>query len=147
MNPKLAPLVRMLSAPHDGEVLATVAAIRRTLAADKQDLHDLARLIERELPAPSPAISVRGFNEYAAGYTAGQAARPHYRWPDGIYRPQRPPRRARKPRQRKAAPVAPVAPAPWKSTPVTFMNKLGNRIVLCAIGGASVGVLALMAAR
>jgi hypothetical protein len=68
MNPKLAPLVRMLAAPHDGEVLATVAAIRRTLAASGQDLHDLARLIERDAPAATAppggyATQWRGFSE------------------------------------------------------------------------------------
>lgn len=34
-----------LASDHPGEVVATVAAIRRTLAAEGEDLHDLARSI------------------------------------------------------------------------------------------------------
>jgi len=43
----ISKLIPRLASDHDGEVLATVAAIRRTLAAGGRDLHDLARLVAR----------------------------------------------------------------------------------------------------
>ncbi|HEY5305191.1 MAG TPA: hypothetical protein VIJ52_00790 [Pseudolabrys sp.] len=58
MNPKLGNFVRLLASNHDGEVLAAVAALRRTLAADKLDLHDLARVVESSAPA-APASAPR----------------------------------------------------------------------------------------
>jgi hypothetical protein len=39
---KVAKLVRLLASDRDGEVLATVAALKRTLAASGADLNDLA---------------------------------------------------------------------------------------------------------
>jgi hypothetical protein len=45
MPPTIAKLIPRLASDHDGEVLATVAAIRRTLASQKLDLHDLAKSI------------------------------------------------------------------------------------------------------
>jgi hypothetical protein len=39
---KVAKLVRMLASNHDGEVIASVVALRRTLGAAGLDLHDLA---------------------------------------------------------------------------------------------------------
>jgi hypothetical protein len=50
----VAKLIALLSSSQDGEVLGAVAAIRRTLAAEKLDLHDLAHLV-----AGSPS-STRG---------------------------------------------------------------------------------------
>jgi len=43
---KLGKLIRLLSSNRDGEVLATVFAIRRTLESEKLDLHALAAVIE-----------------------------------------------------------------------------------------------------
>jgi hypothetical protein len=39
---KIADLVRRLSSPHDGEVIATVHALRRTLEANGLDIHAIA---------------------------------------------------------------------------------------------------------
>jgi hypothetical protein len=44
--PKLAPLVRMLGSPVDGEALAACRAIGRTLKTAGCDFHDLAKAIE-----------------------------------------------------------------------------------------------------
>jgi len=45
---KIAKLVPRLATNHDGEVVATVRAIERTLANAGLDLHDLANALERE---------------------------------------------------------------------------------------------------
>jgi hypothetical protein len=47
--PTLAKLIRMLSSDREGEVLASVHAMRRVLASAGLSLHDLANAIE--LPA------------------------------------------------------------------------------------------------
>jgi hypothetical protein len=49
---KLAILIPRLASDFDGEVVATVRAICRILAADGHDLHDLARVVS---PAPPKA--------------------------------------------------------------------------------------------
>jgi hypothetical protein len=46
--PKIAKLIPRLATNHDGEVVATVRAIERTLASAGLDLHDLAGALERE---------------------------------------------------------------------------------------------------
>jgi hypothetical protein len=43
---KLALLIPRLASDFEGEIVATVRAIRRLLEADGYDLHDLARVIE-----------------------------------------------------------------------------------------------------
>jgi hypothetical protein len=43
---RLGNLIRRLGSDHDGEVLATVAAIRRTLSCAGRSLHDLADMVE-----------------------------------------------------------------------------------------------------
>jgi hypothetical protein len=48
--PKLAKLIPRLGSNHDGEVVATVDAIVRTLAAIGLDLHDLARALAGDEP-------------------------------------------------------------------------------------------------
>ena len=48
ISPKLARLIPRLASEHDGEVVATVRAIARTLKAAGQDFHDLANAIEHE---------------------------------------------------------------------------------------------------
>ena len=42
ITPTLGKLIPRLASNHDGEVVATVAAIGRVLAANKLDWHDLA---------------------------------------------------------------------------------------------------------
>jgi hypothetical protein len=51
---RLGPLIRLLGSDKDGEVLATVEAIKRTLASDGADLHDLAVAISQPPPPPAP---------------------------------------------------------------------------------------------
>ena len=53
---RLARLIPRLATDSDGEVLATVAAIRRTLDRAGMDLHDLAA---RLTDAPQPVTPVR----------------------------------------------------------------------------------------
>ncbi|MFM9850020.1 MAG: hypothetical protein ACKVP3_23045 [Hyphomicrobiaceae bacterium] len=43
---RLGNLIRRLSSNYDGEIVATVRAIRRTLAGKGRTLHDLAKLVE-----------------------------------------------------------------------------------------------------
>ena len=43
---RLGNLIRRLLSDHDGEIIATVCAIRRTLASAGCTLHDLAEVIE-----------------------------------------------------------------------------------------------------
>lgn len=45
--PKLAKLLPRLATDADGEIVATVAAIRRTLEGHGADLHDLAAAVTR----------------------------------------------------------------------------------------------------
>jgi hypothetical protein len=42
---KLALLIPRLASEFDGEIVATVRAIRRVLSASGNDLHDLARIV------------------------------------------------------------------------------------------------------
>jgi hypothetical protein len=51
--PRLVKLIPLLASDHDGEVVATVTAIRRTLAAVGLDLHDLAEVISAPGYVPS----------------------------------------------------------------------------------------------
>jgi hypothetical protein len=50
--PKLSKLIRLLASDKDGEVLGTVAAIRRTLERAGLDLHDLAKILGRADASP-----------------------------------------------------------------------------------------------
>jgi hypothetical protein len=43
---KLGKLIKMLSSPNDGEVVAAARAITRALAADGADIHELAKRVE-----------------------------------------------------------------------------------------------------
>lgn len=47
--PKLAKLIPLLGSDKDGEVIATVRAIGRTLESTKADWHDLARALTTPL--------------------------------------------------------------------------------------------------
>lgn len=50
---RIAKLIPRLASNHEGEVIATVAAIRRTLDGAGHDLHDLAECISMvDLPTP-----------------------------------------------------------------------------------------------
>jgi hypothetical protein len=44
---KLADVIRRLASDHDGEVIATVSALKRLLASRNADLNDLAGAVER----------------------------------------------------------------------------------------------------
>ena len=44
--PRLGPLIRLLGSDQNGEVSAAVAGLRRVLASEGLDLHDLAAHIE-----------------------------------------------------------------------------------------------------
>src|SRR6516162_8073878 len=50
LGERVAKLIPRLASTHDGEVIATVAAIRRTLGSAGLDLHDLARIVATNLP-------------------------------------------------------------------------------------------------
>ncbi len=53
--PKLQKLIPRLASPHDGEVVATVRAIERTLRSAGLDLHALAESITPPEPSRPPA--------------------------------------------------------------------------------------------
>lgn len=53
--PKVAKLIPRLASNHDGEVIATVRAIRRTLASAGADLHTLAATIAGRDHSQEPA--------------------------------------------------------------------------------------------
>jgi hypothetical protein len=67
---KLGALVRRLATNHDGEIIATVHALRRTLQSAGSDLHALADKIER--PADLTEADMKRL--FQAGYAAGLAA-------------------------------------------------------------------------
>ena len=52
--PRLAKLIPRLATDHDGEALATVAAIRRTLESAGLDLHTLAEALGEPAPEREP---------------------------------------------------------------------------------------------
>ena len=54
LGSKLAKLLPRLASPHEGEVLATVEAIRRTLDRAELSLHDLAARLCAPEPEPTP---------------------------------------------------------------------------------------------
>lgn len=64
---KLAKLLPRLASPHDGEVLATVEAIRRTLERAGFSLHDLADRLAEATPAPpaNPSLSADQKEQFA----------------------------------------------------------------------------------
>src|SRR3954463_13482585 len=63
--PRVAILIPRLASDHEGERLATVAAIERTLAAAGRDFHDLALALRGGAPAPAESFS---WGELAAWY-------------------------------------------------------------------------------
>lgn len=70
LAPRLKKLIPMLATDHDGEVVATVRAISRTLESAGLDLHDLVEALCKSTPAayasappqnpePAPPASLR----------------------------------------------------------------------------------------
>jgi hypothetical protein len=55
---KLRLLLLRLASDASGEVVATVAAIRRTLAASGMDIHDLAAMIGAPASPPAPSLAL-----------------------------------------------------------------------------------------
>ena len=51
--PRIGKLIPRLASDHDGEVVATVRAIERTLKSAGRDWHDLARVLEPPELAPT----------------------------------------------------------------------------------------------
>jgi hypothetical protein len=58
-SPRIAQLIRLLASDREGEVLAAVRALRRTLASAGADFHDLAQAVENAAVAPSPRTDRR----------------------------------------------------------------------------------------
>jgi hypothetical protein len=50
---KLAKILPRLMSPHEGEIVATIRAIERTLAAENLDFHDLVAVLTNGAAAPS----------------------------------------------------------------------------------------------
>jgi hypothetical protein len=49
VTPQLGKIIRLLSSSIEGEVIAAVAAINRTLASQDLDIHDLAEVVDAGL--------------------------------------------------------------------------------------------------
>jgi hypothetical protein len=69
---KVADLVRRLASPHDGEVIATVRALRRVLEANGLDLHAVADPLVAVNGKHIPEEEMRRL--YDAGFAAGVQA-------------------------------------------------------------------------
>lgn len=70
---RLASLIRMLGSSSDGEILATVAALRRALAATGSDLHALAEQLSNGSKIPQADMQRLYDAGYQNGYLAGVA--------------------------------------------------------------------------
>ena len=87
---KLGRLIPRLASDHDGEILNTVAALRRTLKSSGRDLHDLARSL-----VPSSAQAPSGVARYGRGLSGQQRlpqrartrVRPQHGGVDAVSRP------------------------------------------------------------
>lgn len=85
LAPRLSKLIPRLASDHEGEVMATVAAIRRTLEASGLDFHALAKAIgeppEPDViypPAPARAEPSRSHQLDACRcLQSGMAWKPH----------------------------------------------------------------------
>lgn len=69
---KLAPLIRLLSSDQDGEILAAVRALVRTLRRAGADIHALADRVEKSDAGGLTEAEMRKL--YDAGYAAGVRA-------------------------------------------------------------------------
>ena len=69
---RIADLIRRLASPHDGEVIATVRALRRVLEASGLDIHAVAAPLEAPNGKHIPEEEMRRL--YDAGFAAGVQA-------------------------------------------------------------------------
>jgi hypothetical protein len=66
---RVADLVRRLASPHDGEIVATVRALRRTLETNGLDMHAVAEPLEATNGKHIPEEEMQRL--YNAGYAQG----------------------------------------------------------------------------
>jgi hypothetical protein len=78
--PVLAQLIARLGSPFDGEVIATVRAIDRTLRSNSLDWHDLTKALTA--PAPLPRQSSRAESNESAEMRAWLDAISRESWPN-----------------------------------------------------------------
>lgn len=60
---KIGKLIKLLSSSNDGEVVAAVRALQRTLEADGMDIHDLAKRVEARSSTEMQVIYEKAFRE------------------------------------------------------------------------------------
>jgi hypothetical protein len=71
VNQKLGDLIRRMSSPHEGEVIASALALRRTLVAAGRDFHEIADAVENGHGGKLSEAEMRKL--YNAGFEAGLA--------------------------------------------------------------------------
>ena len=72
---RLAKLIRLLGSDRDGEVVATVGAIKRTLEGAGLDLHSLAKMINGENSASKGEIKRAYRDGFQDGYRTAEEER------------------------------------------------------------------------
>jgi hypothetical protein len=60
LTPRLAQLIRLLGSSLDGEVFATVEALKRTLTSAGMSFHELAAIIEEAAAPAAIALPMEG---------------------------------------------------------------------------------------
>jgi hypothetical protein len=60
---KITKLIKMLTSPNDGEIVAATRALMRTLESEGHDIHDLAKRIESGGGGISPADRARIYEQ------------------------------------------------------------------------------------
>ena len=70
--PRIALLIPRLASDHEGERLATVAAIERTLRAAGRDFHDLARAVAGEAAPKNVPLSWGGLAKWCRDNAHGR---------------------------------------------------------------------------
>lgn len=75
--PKLGALIPRLASDHDGEIIATVRALRRVLEGEGLDLHDLADALAGPPVCQPPRAAPFDARDWrrAAGWCAARAER------------------------------------------------------------------------
>jgi hypothetical protein len=73
----LGKLIPRLGSDHAGEIIATVEAIKRALAHDGRDLHDLAKIVNAPTIVPEVKAQHHDFNcramaQWCSRYAANQ---------------------------------------------------------------------------
>jgi hypothetical protein len=68
---KLGDPIRRMGSPHEGEAIAAVLALRRTLASHGRDIHEIADAVENGNGAKLSEAEMRKL--YNAGFEAGLA--------------------------------------------------------------------------